>query len=798
MRFSYEWLSDYVDLRGISPNEAAELMTNVGIEIESVHILDLSQILVGRVLEQFPHPSSNRPLWVHRVDIGREGTVQIIAGAPNAVAGTLVPVAVPGTRVPSGTVVRDTTIAGLEASGMLCSEDELGLGEDREAGIMLLDAGEPGQSLSALFPVDAVLEAEVNSNRPDVLGHFGLARELAAAARRPMKRDFMPAFLGDAEPPGSEMVRISIADPELCSRYIAAVVSGVRVGTSPRWVQRRLRVAGLRSISNVVDVTNYVLLEYAQPLHAFDLAKLSGAEIRVRRAEPGESLLCLDGETRALTPEMLVIADADKAVAIAGVIGGMETAVTESTQDVLLESATFDGPNIRATARALGLRTEASTRFEKVLAPELALAGARKGAAGLAEIAGGRVHRDWPDVYPRPQEPVQVRVWPDRIDALLGVHVPLEEAEGALRRLGFQVRVEEDGAWNVLAPVFRLDVRIPEDVAEEVGRIYGYEKVPATLPGHRRSSWVPARPSLDRRLDPARQVLAGAGFTEAVTPALVSSARYRSLGLGERLLVVGNPLSDTQDALRTSLIPSLADVIAFNRDRERPGVAVFELAASYLANGDSADSVAQGEEPLRLGALRVAGTEPEAGRQAILELKSVLDRCARELSAPAPVYNRARAALFHPGRCAQVELEGRLLGHLGELHPTAARALDLGGRPVAFEVDVLPILEAARPRMAPNPPRFPSANRDLAVVVAEDVTTASMLATIRQAGGPELESVSAFDEYRGDQVEPGNKSVAFRLSFRSPEKTLTERAVQERMNSVIRALETGHEGRLRA
>jgi phenylalanyl-tRNA synthetase beta chain len=563
-------------------------------------------------------------------------------------------------------------------------------------------------------------------------------------------------------------------------------------------VQRRLRVAGLRTISNVVDVTNYVLLEYAQPLHVFDLAKLSGPEIRVRRAEPGESLLCLDGETRRLTPEMLVIADAEKPVAIAGEIGGMDTAVTDSTEDVLLESATFDGPNVRATARALGLRTEASTRFEKVLAPELALAGARKGAAGLAEIAGGRVHRDWPDVYPRPQEPVQVRVWPARIDALLGVHVPLEEAEGALRRLGFQVRVDEDGAWNVLAPVFRLDVRIPEDIAEEVGRIYGYDKVPATLPGHRRGTWLPARPSLDRRLDPARQVLVGADFTEAVTPALVSSARFRKLGLGERLMVVGNPLSDAQDGLRTSLIPSLADVVAFNRDRERPGVAFFELAAAYLANEDSDGSLTLAEEPLRLAALQVAGPEPEAGRQAILALKSVLDRCARELSAPAPAYSRGGAALFHPGRCAQVELQGRVLGHLGELHPAAARALDLTGRPVAFEIDVLPLLEAAVLRVAPNPPRFPSANRDLAVVVAEEVTAASLLATIREAGGPELESVSAFDEYRGDQVGQGNKSVAFRLSFRSPEKTLTESAVQERMNSVIKALQTGHEGRLRA
>src|SRR2546429_110258 len=377
MRISYEWLSDYVDTNSLSPHEAAEILTMSGTKIESVHVLDLSAIIVGRVLEQKDHPSSNKPLWIHQVDVGAGKVIQIIAGAPNAVAGTLVPVALPGTRVPSGTLVRDAKIAGQLGQGMLCSADELLLGEDREPKIMLLDRGEPGESLAKYIPPDAILEAEITPNRPDCLGHIGVARELGAARE-------------------------------------------------------------------------------------------------------GESLLCLDGQTRRVGPGMLVVADANGPVAIGGIIGGEESGVSDTTTDVVIESAGWDGVNIRATSRALGLRTDASLRHEKGLAPEMAMAGARRAAALIREWAGGEVHSDWVDVYPRPQQPVRVQLEPRKVDDLLGVHVPLEESESILRRLGFQVRSEPGGKWDVLPPVFRLDVELPEDIVEEVGRIYGIARIPAT------------------------------------------------------------------------------------------------------------------------------------------------------------------------------------------------------------------------------------------------------------------------------------------------------------------------------
>src|SRR5262245_22257596 len=555
MRVSYEWLCDLAGVHDVPAHQAAEVLTMAGWNVDEVIPVDLSALRVGRVLSQELHPRSRRPLWIHQVNLG-DHTRQIVAGADNARPGSLVAVALPGTTVPSGTVVRDTEIAGVAARGMLSSEFELLVSDDHD-GIMLLDEGRPGQPLEELIPSDAIFEVEVTPNRPDCLGHLGLARELAAALGRSLGRDFMPPFTGGVEPPGTDLVEVAIEAPDLCRRYIGAPISGVRVGRSPRWLRRRLFRAGVRPITNVVDVTNYVALEYGQPLHAFDLARIGGRRIVVRRARPGERLWCLDGETRSLTADMLVIADAERPVALAGIIGGEESAVTEATTDILLEAANFDGVSVRATSRALRLRTEASGRFEKGLSPEFALAGARRAAMLLAEIAGGRVHVGWADEYPRPQEPARVRFRPAQVDAVLGVHVPLREMESILRRLDFQVRVQDDGEWDLLPPVFRLDVSIPEDVAEEVGRMYGYDRVPPTLPGARRTHWRPLAPSLERRLDGVRHALAGAGLTEVVTPALTSGDLLEGLGLGEGVMRVINPVADDQDALRTSLLPSL-------------------------------------------------------------------------------------------------------------------------------------------------------------------------------------------------------------------------------------------------
>jgi phenylalanyl-tRNA synthetase beta chain len=798
MKVSYEWLCDLAGIRDVPPHRAAEILTMTGWNVDEVVLIDLSRIVVGRILAQEPHPSSRKPLWIHQVDLG-DHVRQIVAGADNAVPGSLVPVALPGTTVPSGTTVRDGKIAGVDAKGMLCSAVELKIGSD-EGGIMLLDEGRPGQPLEELIPSDAIFEVEVTPNRPDCLGHLGLARELAAALGRSLGRDFMPPFTGGVEPAGTDLVDVTIDAPDLCRRYIGAPITGVRVGPSPLWLRRRLFVTGVRPISNVVDVTNYVALEYGQPLHAFDLTTLAGRRIVVRRARAGERLLCLDGEVRTLTPEVLVIADAERPVAVAGIIGGEDTAVTEGTTDVLLEAGNFEGVNVRATSRALKLRTEASARFEKGISPELALAGARRAAMLLAEIAGGRVHVGWADVYPRPQEPGRVRFRPEQVDALLGVHVPLQEMEAILRRLDFQVRVQDDGEWDLLPPVYRLDVGIPEDVAEEVGRMHGYENVPATLPGHRRTRWLPATSGLERRLDAMRHALAGAGFTEVVTPALTSGALLDRLELGARALRVLNPVSDDQDTLRTALLPSLLRVAEHNRNHGRPSLAAFEIGRAYLRQPQDAGQQPgeQPAEPVRLAAVRTGLGGPEAGRAAFMEMKGALQRALDALAPVEESYERDGATLFHPGRCARVLVCGQAVGHLGELHPSVAEAFDLEGRAVGLEVDLGPVLAIDLPRRAQPLPRFPAVNRDLGVVVAEDVPAGELLRVIKEAGGDLLESATAFDEYRGSQVLAGRKSVAFALTFRLLTRTLTDGEVDGQLETIRAALRKRHQATFRA
>src|SRR6202521_5357508 len=645
------------------------------------------------------------------------------------------------------------------------------------------------------------MEAEVTSNRPDCMGHLGVARELAAGLDRPMERDFMPAFTGTAAPAGRELLKVSIDDPDLCARYIGAVISGVRVGPSPDWLQRRLRACGVRPINNVVDITNYVLLEYGQPLHVFDLAKLTGSkkgglpEIHVRRAHTGEALRCLDGVDRQLARDMLVIADGRQPVAIAGIIGGDESSVTDGTIDIVLEAATFSGPSVRQTAREFRIRTEASARFEKGLPAELALAGARRAASLIAELAGGRVHREWADEYPRHQEPVRIRFRPALVDEVLGLHVPLEEAESILKRLNFHVRALEDGEWDVLPPVFRLDVNIPEDLVEEVGRVHGYDHIPPTLPGRRHEKWSPSVPSVGRRLDPVREVLAGAGYNETWNPALVSGRALESLRVAAQALRVSNALSDDMDTLRTSLVPSLVGVVALNRDRGRADVRAYEIAAAFLA--PVGEKTAQPDEPLRLAAVATAGTTSESGRQAFYEMKSVLDACIRALDAPACTYQRAAAELFHPGRCAAVVLDGRQLGHIGELLTTVGASAKVEGRLVAIEIDVEPLLAASRIPRAQSLHKVPAIERDLAVVVEDHVAAAALEAAITEAGGPLLENARAFDEYRGSQVPDGYKSVAFALTFRSPERTLTDAEVGRLMTEMRLGLEKRQRARFR-
>ena len=782
MRLSWQWLGDFLDLEGLDPRDAAERLTMTGTKIESVEVIDVEGIVVGRVLEQRKHEKARSDLWIHQVDLGRGDVRQIIAGAANAVPGTLVPVALPGTVVPSGKEVRDAKIAGEAGQGMLCSAEELKLGEPERA-ILILDEGEPGDPLSKYYPREAIFEAEITPNRPDCLGHLGVARELAAATKRTFKADFMPPYIEGEPPAAADLVEVTIDVPDLCARFVAVPVSGVRVASSPEWVKRRLRAAGVRPISNVVDATAYVMLEYGKPTHVFDLEKLAGRRLTVRYAGEGETILCLDGQTRRVRPPMLVVAEGDGPVAIRGIVGGELSGVSEATKDVVIESAAWDGVNIRATSRALALRTEASSRHEKGLPPELAMAGARRCAELVEKWAGGQVHSDWVDLYPRPQEPIRISVDPARVDAVLGISVPPEEQDDILRRLGFMVRKEGEGTWDVLPPVWRLDAHLTVDVAEEVGRIHGIEQIPATLPGSRHARWTVRPP--DDPVERLRQVLLGAGFDETRTPALVSGRLLEELGLAEGAVRVSNPMSEEMDTMRTSLVPSLLQVVRLNRHHGVESPRVFELARTYHADPARSDGLAR--EPLALAAVATAG-----GREGFLELKAIADRLAFEAGAEIPAYERQAAPLFHPGRTA-----GFQWGLVGELHPGALERMDLEGRASALVLDVEALLAGVEQRKAKPLPRFPAVHRDLALVVEETVPAEALISSAREAAGEELESLTAFDEYRGPQVGEGAKNVALALTFRSPSRTLTDAEVDERIEAVRRRLAEAHGARSR-
>jgi phenylalanyl-tRNA synthetase beta chain len=583
-------------------------------------------------------------------------------------------------------------------------------------------------------------------------------------------------------------VKVQLLAPDFCRRYIARIIRNVRVGPSPPWLQRRLRAVGVRPINNVVDVTNFVMLEVGQPLHAFDLDRIRGSRIEVRLS-PKERLRTLDNEEVELLAGELAIADAERPIAIAGIIGGLETAVTEATKWVLLESATFDGPNIRATSRRLGKRTEASIRFEKQLSPALAELGADRAARLLHEVGGGTVE-EAVDQYPRPFTPPAVNLEATRLHRMLGPDVTLEEGRQILERLGFKAKVADD-RLQAHGPPFRLDVNIPEDLVEEIGRMRGWERMHRTLPGRRtpvRDLFVPQ--DLEERI---RALLVGAGLDEVLTYAFTSQTRAPAIGLPgrpKRVLEIVKPVTSDWDALRTSLLPGL---LATAEGNHRVGLAelrIFEIGHAFWPVHDVGK---QPDEPLLLACLETISTsDPPSAKAALRRLKGVLERLRWELTRRPLTFEPAVVEGFHPGRCALLRDGQEVLGVLGEVHPDLARVLGLAGRAVAAEVRVPEFSQGGRglPRAQPLP-RFPAVERDLAVFVPNQTLSADLVQVMRKSGGYTLTDVQTVDEYGGPQAGEGRKSLAFRLIFQAPDRTLTSEEVNAALGRIAGELTAG-------
>ncbi|MDX6481749.1 MAG: phenylalanyl-tRNA synthetase beta chain [Gaiellaceae bacterium] len=761
MKVPMSWLREYAD-PPVTNEEIAARLSVSSVEVETLTrrgVADdggnLGLFRVGKVLTAEKHPNADR-LQLTTVDIGEAEPSQIVCGAWNFGVGATVAVAMPGSTLPNGLTLGRRELRGQVSEGMILAEDEIDLGTDH-AGIMLLPDELPaGTPLGDVLPlVEYILDVQPTGNRPDLLSVYGLAREVAAV----FDVELAPWPGVDPERAGNEQIVVDIEDPDGCPRYLARLFRDLSIGPSPLWLRARINAAGMRPISNVVDVTNYVMLALGSPLHAFDADTLAGGAVGVRRARDGEEIRTLDGELRSLDARDLVIKDGERAIALAAIMGGEETEVKETTTSVLLEAANFEPVGILHTSERLGLRTEGSNRWEKGVDPYLAEHAARLATHLIVETSGARWVGET-DVFAAPPERAVVTLRPDRTSALLGYEVPEERQHAILRRLDFEV----DGT-EVTVPTWRArDVTREIDVIEEVAR-FVLDEVPFTLPSRREA--IGRLPRLLQLRREVEDVLVGCGLSEAYTPTLVAD----DPDPGATRLV--NPLSSDQSVVRTTLLPSLLAAAERNREVGNDGVALFEIARVYLPTG----------EELPNEGWRVAGVL--AGEFA--DAKGVLDTLFAALHVELAV-ERGEHQLLHPGKT------GRLAqGWLGEVHPAVGRGW------AAFELD-LAALETAVPErvLYRDVLSFPSVLQDLAFVVDEDVPAADLLAAIRSAGGDLLRNVSVFDEYRGPQVGEGKRSLAFRVAFGSPARTLTDEdvapvrtaiadAVGEQFGAVLRA-----------
>lgn len=792
MKVPYRWLLELAPVEATA-EAIADRLTMLGIEVAEVSdpAKGLDGVVAADLVAVRPHPNADR-LTLCTVNTG-EATLEVVCGASNMKAGDKVVFAPIGQALPNGLELKPVKIRGVASHGMLCAEDELGLSDDH-SGILILDPATPAgtPAAQALGLDDPVIEVELTTNRGDCLSMVGIAREVAAAFGVPLR---LPSIDIDEAPEAAEgRASIRIDDADLADRYIGRIIDGVRIGPSPEWLRRRLEQCGIRSINNIVDVTNYVLLELGHPLHAFDIANLAGPAILVRRAKAGETLTTLDGVERRLSPENLVIADAEKPVALAGVMGGANSEVTEATRTILLESARFDPVSIRRTARGFGLSTEASYRFERGTDFHNVQTAVDRCAKLLAEIGGGRVLRGRIDCRPKGiPKPVTVAFRPSRANRLLGAGIPAATQASVLQQLGFGVD-GVDGAggaggetWTVTVPPWRNDCALEADLIEEVARFHGYNTIRGSLPQGRPASTGGDVIPFEVRL---RKALCGLGLTEIITSSFMDPNIFGRLNLpAEPAVALANPMAATQSHMRTRLLPGLLRALSDNQRNGNLNVAAFEIGHVYRPAGGP-----DPEEHQNIGLLSGgwAGKDWDRPERVIdfFDLKGVVEALAGIFDM-ALTFERSDRPFLHPGRSAEVLREGQAIGYCGELHPSLAEAWDLRGGVTVAEFPSAPFRAAwsAKAVQFAAPSVYPSSVRDIAILVGRDVPCAELAKAIRKSGGPELESVAIFDQYVDPRLGEDKRSLAFRLVFRSSQGTLKDEDVNKRYERVLRGLE---------
>ncbi len=799
MKVPLSWLKEYVDIK-LPPEELAYKLTMAGFEVAEIHrvgeMWDRDKIFVGQILEVKPHPNADR-LTIAVVDYGAPEPVEVVTGAPNIKVGQKgqkVALALTGARLvdpysPQKTyfTLKPAKIRGVLSPGMVCSEKELDLSDDHESVIILPDDAPVGMPLVDYLG-DVVLDIEVPTNRPDCLSILGIAREVAALT----DAEFRPPIIDYPEDSreAQEFIEVEIADPDLCSRYVAAMVLGVEIGPSPYLVQRRLRAAGMRPINNVVDATNYVMLEMGQPIHAFDYDKIRGKKIIVRRARSDSSFTTLDGVKRDLFPDVLLIADAEGPVAIAGVMGGLESEVTPETRNVLIESANFNRVSIRRTSRLLGLRTEASLRFEKGLDPYLPPEAARRTAQLIREWAGGKIARGLVDAHiPLPPRRT-ITFHLKELERFIGLSYPKEQVESILSRLGFELEEKGPETYLVTVPTHRGDVTEPADLVEEVARITGYDLIPTEMIPNPASPQI--FPELLRWEEAARDILVACGLYEVKTYALVSQELLDNFKISYPLplLSVANPMTPEHVFLRPTLLPSLLRTVAYNL-RFQEGVKIFELARIYLPR--------ENDLPIERSTLAIAmaGETEEIswfgkGRKLdFFDLKGVVEELVERMGISAYRFEATKDPRFFPGQTALLKVGEDIIGIMGKLDPAIAEAFELEKEEIfmaEFNFEALASHASSFREFRPVS-RYPAVVQDIAVVVDEGVPAEEVRRVIMEAGSPFLRNAILFDFYRGKPVPPGKKSLAYSLTFQADDRTLTDEEVARLREKVIKELE---------
>ncbi|MGM0602388.1 MAG: phenylalanine--tRNA ligase subunit beta [Bacillota bacterium] len=794
MQISYKWLKEYVDFN-FRPAELSEKLTMAGLEVEGMEYLGegLEDIVIGRIEAVEEHPDADR-LVVCRVKLNEKGKMMTaVTGAPNVEEGKMVPVAEAGVVLPGGMEIEKSELRGVMSEGMICSIDELGLAEERADGIMILadDAPLGGSIIDYLELDDYVLKLDLTPNYARCLGMLGIAREIKSLFTGGEVNYPIIEFTEDKKEEDAEkQAEIVIEDPDLCPRYTGRIVKDVKIKESPRWMQRKLKAAGIRSINNVVDITNYVLMEYNQPLHSFDFDKIKNGRIIVRRAKSEEKIFTLDEETRVLDDEMLVITDEDGPLAVAGVMGGYDSEVTEETKNVLIESAYFNPISIRKTAKKLGLHSESSHRFERGVDIEKAVEANNRACQLLEKYADGTVVPGVIDQYPLKYEPAELKLDTKRVNQLLGIELETAEIAEMLGKLDFPVEAKKD-SLTVEVPSFRTDVSQPADLVEEIARVYGYNNIPTTRPISKQLGKRSTKQKFTKRVE---NILKAGGLDEIVTYSLQDKKTYSDLRLStdsqySKFVSIKNPLSAAFAVMRTTILAGVINTLASNARRQASQMGVFEIGTAFYYNGNNNRPK---EKQLLSGG--IFGIEENAWQDDAPEfyhLKGILEVLFGKIQLKDYRFAADSSREFlHPGRTAEIYSGKKMLGFMGEVHPEIAEESDLPAGTTVFEIDFDKLFNTAPETKYhyKKLPKYPSVSRDLAVVVEDSIEVGELFNAIEKQGGDMLKELDIFDLYQGDQIKEGYKSIAFKLKFQSEEKTLRDDEVNTRFEKIVNYL----------